>query len=113
MDHNLIPPFIMRTGGAVVNDVPKIQCEDPAVDDHCIPFDDSDLWIPLHLNSVFSCFHMRVPTERELHECEKVSLTPDASDWNPHCNSYEQNERSMLDFEGNLSEIESSSCVWR
>ena len=45
-----------------------------------------------------------MPTERELNECEKVFLTPDTSDWNPHCNSYERNERPMLDFEGNLSE---------
>ena len=104
MDHNLIPPFIMRAGGVIVNDVPKIQCEDPAVDDHCISIPDSDLRIPLQLNGVFSYFHTRVPTERELNECEKVFLTPDASDWNPHCKSYELNERSMLDFEGNLSE---------
>ena len=26
MDHNLIPPFIMREGGLVVNDVPRIHC---------------------------------------------------------------------------------------
>ena len=45
-----------------------------------------------------------MPTERELNECEKVFLTPDVSDWNSHCESYELNERSMLDFEGNLSE---------
>jgi len=48
MDHNLIPHFIMRAGGVVVNDVPKIQCEDPVVDDHCVSFVGSDLWIPLH-----------------------------------------------------------------
>ena len=76
MGHNLIPPFVMRSGGVVVNDVPKLQCEDPAVDDHCISFDDSDLRIPLQLNGTFSYFHTRVPTERELHECEKVFLTP-------------------------------------
>ena len=34
----------------------------------------------------------------------KVFLTPDSSDWNPHCKSYEWNEKSMLDFEGNASE---------
>ena len=51
MDHNLIPPFIMRAGGVVVNDVPKIQCKDPAVDDHFISFDDSDLQILMQLLS--------------------------------------------------------------
>ena len=77
MDHNLIPPFMMRAGGIAVNDVPKIHCEDPSVDNHCVSFDISDLWISLQLNSLFSCFHTRVPTERELTECEKVFLTPD------------------------------------
>ena len=85
MYHNLIPPFIMRACGVIVNDVPKIHCEDPAVDNHCTPFDNSDLRIPLQLNGVFSCFHTRVPTERELNECAKVFLTPDLSDSNSHC----------------------------
>ena len=45
-----------------------------------------------------------MPTERELNECEKVFLNPDSSNWNPHSQSYERNERSILDFEGNLSD---------
>lgn len=104
MEHNLLPPFILRAGGVSVHDVPKIHCEDPDVNDHCISFDQSELRIPLQLNGIFSYFHSRVPTSRELHECEKIFLTPDSNDWNPHCKSYEQNERSMLDFEGNMSE---------
>ena len=52
----------------------------------------------------FSCFHARVPTERELHECRKSFLTPDSSGWNPHCQSYERNEQSMLDFESEMPE---------
>ena len=60
--HNLIPTFIIRTGSVIINDVPKIYCEDPAVDDHSIPFDQSDLRISLKLNGVFSHFHTRLPT---------------------------------------------------
>ena len=59
MNHNLIPPFMLRTVGVIVNDVPKIHCEDPAVDNHCISFDNSDLWIPFQINGVFSYFHTR------------------------------------------------------
>ena len=36
MDHNLVPPFIMRAGGVKVNDTAKIHCDDPSIDDHCI-----------------------------------------------------------------------------
>ena len=47
MDHNMIPPFIMRSGSVIVNDVTKNHCEDTLVDDRCVSFDNSDLWIPL------------------------------------------------------------------
>ena len=60
---------------------------------------------PLRSNGMLSCFHMRATTERELHEREKLFLTPESSDSSPHCQSYERNERSMLDFEGRISEL--------
>ena len=34
MNHHLIPPFIMREGGVVVNDVIKMHCTDPKINDH-------------------------------------------------------------------------------
>ena len=77
--NDLILHFIKRVGIVAINDVPKIHCEDPMVDDHIVSFDKSDLQIPLQLNGVFSCFNTRVPTERELHECEKTFLAPDSS----------------------------------
>ena len=40
----------------------------------------------------------------EIEECQKVFITPDSKDWNPHYQSYNTNERSMLDFEGNMAE---------
>ena len=93
----------MKAGGATINDVPKIHCEDHIVNDHTVSFEHSNLRIPLQLNGVFSYFHTRVPTEIELHECEKLFLTPDSSNWNPHCQFYEKNERSIINFEGDIS----------
>ena len=104
MDHNLILPFTMKAVGVTISDVPNTHCEDPAFDDHSISFNHSDLRMPLQLNGVLSCFHMKVPTKREIHECEKLFLTPDSSDWNPHCQSYKRNEGSILGFEGNMSD---------
>ena len=102
MEHNLIPPFIMRAGGVIVNDVPKIHCVDPTIDDHCIRFSSCELRIPLQLTGTFSYFHSRMPTVQELYDCDKVFITPDASDWNPHCMSFERNERAMLNYEGEI-----------
>ena len=80
MNHNVIPPFIMRAGGLIVNDFPKIHCEDSTVDDHCVSFDSSNVQIPLQLNDAFSYFHTRLPTDRELNECDQVFLTPYSND---------------------------------
>ena len=103
MEHNLIPPFIMRAGGVIVNDTAKIHCADPTTNDHCILFPTSDLRIPLQLHGIFSYFHSRLPTITELYDCDKYFITPDASDWNPNCSSFENNERAMLNYEGDLA----------
>lgn len=104
LDYNLIPPFLMREGGVIVNGVPKIHCSDPSVNDHCLQFEDSSLRIPLQLNGIFSYFHTRKPEIQELYQYKKLFLTPDQDDWNPHCESYENNERSMLDFQGEMAD---------
>ena len=104
MRDNLIPPFIVRESGATVNDTAKIHCEDPSPDHHCIIFADSDLRIPLNLNGTFSFFHTRMPTQEELQDCEKIFITPDNETWNPYCTSFELNERSMLDHNGEMTD---------
>ena len=74
MDINLLPPFILRAGRVIVNDVPKIHCESPTKQDHSISFRNHDLVIPLQLNGVFSFFHHRIPTMEELQGCDKKFL---------------------------------------
>ena len=80
MENNLIPPFIMREGGVIVNDVPKFQCKVPTVEDFTISFETCDLRIPMQLNGTFSYFHTRTPTSEELFGRDKIFITPDSSD---------------------------------
>ncbi len=103
MENNLLPPFIMREAGLQVNDVPKIHCQDPSIDDHCITFPHSDLRIPLKLDGIFSFFHTRKPEMDELEGCDKIFITPDASKWNPYCESFALNEESMLNYDGSIA----------
>ena len=72
------------------------------IEDHCIRFKSSDMKIPMQLSGTFSYFRYRLPTVDELYSCDKLFITPDSSDWNPHCMYFEQNERSMLNFEGEI-----------
>ena len=64
----------------------------------------------------FLYFHTRKPTLSELHERPKLFLTPDANDWNPHCQSFETNEQSMLTCKGELEDknrILSNPCIFQ
>ena len=49
MKTNLLPPFISREKGVVVNGVPKVQVDSPTQEDHSIYFLETQLRIPLHL----------------------------------------------------------------
>ena len=60
---NLITPFILRQAtGIILKDVPKIHCQDPTKEDHCILHHEIGLSIKLILDGVFSIFDTRAPT---------------------------------------------------
>lgn len=104
LDHNLIPPFILREAGLYINEVAKIHSNDPTVNHHSIRIDELDLRVPLKLNGVFSYFESRKPTHDELLSCDNAFLTPDTASWNPYSEHFAENEESMLDWEGNIIE---------
>jgi hypothetical protein len=104
MDNNLIPPFIMREAGLIVNDVPKIQVNNPTEDHHSIVFPEGEFRIPLSLWGVFSYFPSSAPTRAQMEECENVyRLTPDG-EWNPNTNVYSMNKENMVDWQGHMTE---------
>ena len=103
MKNNLMPPFVMREAGIRINDIPKIQVDEPTVSDHSIYFQDDDFRIPLSLWGVFSYFPTSKPTATVMMETKGVYiLTP--SHCIPHCDSYATNEENMLEWEGNMVE---------
>jgi hypothetical protein len=56
LDHNLLPPFMMREAGVIVKDTPKIQLDDSSEEDHAITFPETGFRIALSLWGVFSYF---------------------------------------------------------
>ena len=103
MNNNLIPPFMLREAGVLVKETPKIQVEDPRVDDHAITFPDTGFRIPLSLNGVFSYFNTSKPTTSDMQDSTNVYMIS-PSRWNPHDTTYARCEASMLDWEGNMVE---------
>ena len=106
MNHNLVPPFIMREAGLIVNDIPRIHTrqEDLTNQTHCIvPMVDGDenstnFNIHMKLDGIFSYFPTRKLTMDELEECEymeTVYLIPDADQWNPYDEEYAESEDSF------------------
>jgi hypothetical protein len=75
MEHNLLPPFVMREAGIKVNDTPKIQTTEPVTEeDHSIFFHEDEFRIPLSLYGMFSYFPTSKPTAEQMMESENVYL---------------------------------------
>ena len=96
MENNLVPPFIMREAGVKVNDMPKIQAEEPTVEHHSLYFPETSFRVPLKLWGIFSYFPSSKPSVGVLEQSKEVyTLTPDS--FNPHDKAYAENEENMLD----------------
>ena len=74
MDHNLIPPFVLREAGLICNDRPLIHSFPPKKEDHSIIDPKSNLHICLELDGVFSKFGSRSPTNSDLFESDNVTV---------------------------------------
>ena len=104
MEHNLIPPFIMREAGVIVNDTAKILCKNPTKYDHSILWpDEKELIIPLRLHGIFSYFPTLECPEYGYDGTEKVlHATPRGPNWDPNSDHYAKNEESLLDYDGDI-----------
>ena len=111
MEHNLIPPFIIREAGLVVNDVPKIHTKssDLTENTHCVVATEgangTNLRIPMKLDGIFSYFPTRKLTEDEIEHCEYIEtlqLCPESYDWDPCDESFADREEQFTDYKGEL-----------
>ena len=84
LDVNLLPPFIARKAGIKLDECPKIQTINHTVNNHSIYISTYNLLISCRLMNIFSYFETRKQSVDKLHTCDKIFITPDASNWNPH-----------------------------
>ena len=66
MEHNLIPPFLLREAGVQIDECPKIHAMIPTIENHSVYFPDEEIHIPLKLNGNFSYFNHLSPTYEEI-----------------------------------------------
>ena len=105
MEHNLIPPFILREAGLVLHDTPKIHCNLPSAEDHSLLDGETGPRIPFTLDGTFLVFKSRSLTNEEINnveDFETVFLTPESNKWDPYDKSYKHNEDSFMYHRGSM-----------
>jgi hypothetical protein len=91
MSHTLLCPNQLRANGWTVQDVPK-QFDAEAA--HAITDPSGRLTMPLEMNGVISYLPTRLPTDKELAECDFYDLTSEVP-WEPYSPSFHEREQRM------------------
>jgi hypothetical protein len=107
MDHNLIPPFLIREAGLLLDKTPKHQLEHPTIDNHAIVDPVIGMRIQLSLNGIFSYFRTRSLASEEINNWDNypiVFITPDGDAWDPNAEHYTEQEAVMLNSKGMIIE---------
>ena len=105
MDHNLLPPFLIREASLFLDETPKFQSANASLDNHCIYDEVTGLRIHLQLHGTFSYFATRALNDEEIANWENypvVNLTPDSDSWDPHSMHFADAEASMMDCNGEI-----------
>jgi hypothetical protein len=73
-----MPCFVQNqiiSHGVIVDDIPKHLSPDPSIATHSIYFPNENIRIPLELGGCISIIPPRLPTQKEIEECEWLILT--------------------------------------
>jgi hypothetical protein len=91
LTHSLLCPNQMRAHGVRVDDTPR---QFDGTSSHSIVVE--GLKIPLYLDGVISYFESRKPSDDELNNCRRITLTSDSS-WDPRAPSFAKQEEVVSD----------------
>ena len=91
LKHSLLCPNQMRAYGVDVNDCPR-QFDKRST--HSIEVKEHGLSIPLELLGIASAFPTHKPSDKEVDELTRITLTS-AKDWHPSSNEYSQAEARL------------------
>ena len=111
LQHNLLCPMQLRMNDVEVNETPKFLVKHPTDKDHAIVISEktndgtsNQLLIPLSLSGVTSYFPSRKPTQGEYERAEVdgycYDLTAPTLEWNPSCQSFQDQEEERTDHRG-------------
>ena len=99
MEHNRIPPFVMRLAQLELNKTTKFLAKNLTLEHHSMfcPCTNTRLHFSLHI--IVSYLPTRLLTHKEFNKVDKrIKLTPPATLLNPHYPRYADQEANMLDY---------------
>ena len=103
MEHNLLPPIMMRLNGILVDEFLKFLCPNPTIETHSIFFPTENTRLPLALHGSTSYISTRRPKGMsEVNEHTNLVLTSYNPDWDPRSPIYSQQEISMTNWKGEI-----------
>ena len=102
MNHNTIPPFMMKLDGLEVEKCTNFLVHNPTVRHHYIFIPDLQLHTPLQIEGIISYLPTRRTDASEERKIYQNILTNDTPEWNPHEPSYSFKEINMVDDRGKV-----------
>ena len=103
LGHHLLCPMQVRANGVILNECPRMYCNEPTAEDHAVVALDEDgerIVLPLFLSGVTSVLETCAVTLEEFdsHECPRIELTAADLNWDPSSTVYEDQEKFTLDY---------------
>ena len=93
MDHNIMPPIMIRLNGLMVDEFPKLLCQNPTIETHYIFFPTESTQLPLALHGTTSYIStIRPKGTSDVNEHTNLVLTSEKPDCDPSSPSYDKQE---------------------
>ena len=103
MEHNFLPPVMMRLNGLLVDECPKFICTNPTIKTHSIFFLTENTQLLLALHGTTSYISTRRPKGMsEFNEHTNLVLTSENPVWDPSSSIYAQQESAMTNLNGEI-----------
>ena len=102
----------MREASLVVDNLPKVQSQYPTKRHYSTHFLDEDLRMAIRLYGIFSYFSSKKLSISELDDYDTNILFLETGNINLHNEVCLENERAMIDHEGNIIEKEDKKCYF-
>ena len=103
MEHNLLPPIMMRPNGILVDEFLKFLCPNPTIETHSIFFPTENTRLPIAFHGISLYISARSPkVMSEVNEHINIVLTSENPGWGPSSPIYSQQKIEMINWKGEI-----------